>query len=256
MDRVFTMMPDGWMLKGGYRQLVALGYARYSTDGDLQAIDTLRLADATGQIIAAAAHDLGDHLRYAYVGFAEFDNISGAAKMNFIGSLVTGQRLGDLEIDVSVVHRAVASPLQVVPHDPIGFPELQRPDRYLLYPTENQIADKAAAILETVNGRPSRRYHDLPDLEALARQVPVDGRLLRAALFGEFEPRGIEPPTEFDVPNREEWADGYRTYIDNIPELANQTIDDALIIVKHLLDPLLRGDPVKRWDPATMDWSS
>jgi len=64
MDRVFTVMPNDWMIKGGYRQLVAMGFARYSTDGDLQAINTPRLADATDQLIAAARYDLGDHLRY------------------------------------------------------------------------------------------------------------------------------------------------------------------------------------------------
>ena len=256
MDRVFTIMPDDWMIKGGYRQLVAMGFARYSTDGDLQAINTPRLADATDQLIAAARYDLGDHLRYTQVGLTEFDNISGAAKINFVVSFVTGQHLNELEIDVSVVHRAVTEPVEVEPHDPIGFPELERPKHYLLYPTENQIADKTAAILETTNGRPSRRYHDLPDLEALARQSPVDGQLLRAALTGEFAARNIEPPAEFNVPNQPEWTDGYRTYVEAIPELANHTIDDALTIVKTLIDPILRSDPVGTWDPQHLAWRS
>jgi hypothetical protein len=104
-----------------------------------------------------------------------------------------------------------------------------------------------------VGGATSTRHRDLVDLALIARQRPLDGAELRAAVVAKFAERGIPPPERFEVPDVARFARGYRG---DAPAAlrAELDFDQATSLVKRLADPVLAGTAVGRWRPERGRW--
>ena len=132
---------------------------------------------------------------------------------------------------------------------------------YRAYPLVDHIADKVTACLET-HARSggavsvSSRYKDLVDLVLIARtQQPVAADL-RRALLSETGRRGVGLPAHFVAPGPL-WPAGYEAKATEVPQLQELgRFPAALALVKAMLDPVLAGTAVGRWDPVRAAWGS
>lgn len=61
-------------------------------------------------------------------------------------------------------------------------------------------------------------------------------------------------PAEFGLPAAEAWATGYGTYTRVLPHLREVGFDEALALVKAMLDPVLAGRREGTWRPQTRRW--
>lgn len=94
----------------------------------------------------------------------------------------------------------------VTPADRIPIDGIEVCD-YLVYPVENALADKACAIAERYNDRPSSRVKDLVDILVYATNCIVDGEKLMTRIQREVGARGISLPKRFTIP--EGWEGRY-----------------------------------------------
>jgi hypothetical protein len=258
LARVFSA-PDAerWVLKGAAALLARLDVARHSKDIDLSWQSTVDLDEAEQAFRAAAGRDVGDFFVFELgaaaplVGdkgrrFAVVAGLGGRPFAAFSADLVAGQSM-------------TAAPEAVPPLVAVEIPGLLRVD-YRAYPLVDHIADKVSACLEThlrVGGTVtvSSRYKDMVDLVLIARtQRPVAAEL-RRALLSETGRRGIGLPAEFVVPGPL-WPAGYEAKAAEVPGLGELgRFPAALALVKRMLDPVLAGTAVGRWDPERVAWA-
>ncbi|TQJ92965.1 nucleotidyl transferase AbiEii/AbiGii toxin family protein [Streptomyces sp. SLBN-31] len=109
--RVFTLDPDGWLIKGGQALLVRYrGAARLSGDIDLQTAQPgLTPNEARPRILEAAAHDLGDFLRFAsgkYTAAADPDRGGSQYFQVYLGP----SRVDGVKVDIAVRRTLVGTP--------------------------------------------------------------------------------------------------------------------------------------------------
>jgi Nucleotidyl transferase AbiEii toxin, Type IV TA system len=257
LARVFSA-PDAelWVLKGAAALLARLDVARHSKDIDLSWQSTVDLDEAEHAFRVAAGRDVGDFFVFdigsaaPLVGdkgrrFAVVAGLGGRPFAAFSADLVAGQSM-------------TALPEAVPPLVAVEIPGLLRVD-YRAYPLVDHIADKVAAGLEThvrAGGAVtvSSRYKDLVDLVLIARtQRPVAAQL-RRALLSETGRRGVGVPVEFLMPGPL-WPAGYEAKATEVPQLGELgRFPAALALVKRMLDPVLAGTAVGRWDPERAAW--
>ncbi len=130
----------------------------------------------------------------------------------------------------------------------------------VFYPVADHIADKLCAMLEThprATGERvgSTRYRDLVDLATFARSSEVDGDALAIALRSESARRGLTLPQRLPNPPGPDWRAGYARSARDAPGLPDRDLDAALRTVRSLLGPLLAGERVGHWNPASLSWA-
>jgi len=256
VDRVFVLdLDEQWILKGGLSALARNPMVRFSGEADMQS--ERNFDDANEDLLRAAEHDLGDQINYRHVSTRAYERHPGSGRLSFEAT-IGGTTETIVAVDVSTVPRLTAAIERVPAMSPLGIRGLAGPAEYLLYPTVDQVADKAAATYERTSGlsgdQPSTRYHDLLDLEIIARTRSIAGTELHVAVVTEFKARGLDLPETFDVPDRRAWGEAYERMAEAVPELRYQKIDDGLAVVKGLLDPILRGERPGRWNPEKLRW--
>ena len=122
-----------------------------------------------------------------------------------------------------------------------------------LYPIESHVAEKLHAYT-LPRQRENSRVKDLPDLALLGRIREIDATPLRQALERTFAFRKTHPlPVVIPAPP-ESWEIPYRRMADE-DDLQWRTLADVLSAVGSFLDPVLRGEPVRRLSPTTWTWS-
>lgn len=144
----------------------------------------------------------------------------------------------------------------VPPLTSVSIPGLSRPG-YRAYPLVDHIADKICAILEThgPTKQPSHRFKDLVDLVALARSVSVNATDQLHALKSEAERRNLILPVQFKVPDQTQWTRGYAAEARRAINAAAKTLEEAMAIVRPLLNPILDGTAVGTWSPKDAAWA-
>lgn len=252
LARVFTSHDADWVLKGGVAMLARLSVARHSADIDLVTHRDSPTA-ALPALREAAARDLGDFFTFrldpprSLVQQIQGIRVPTEARLGprlferFAVDLVTGAVItGDPE---------TAPPLLAV-----DVPGLVRP-AYRVYPLADTLADKVAAIIEDHHGRPSTRFRDLVDIVLIAHDQPVDSAALTRALASERFRRGLRPRSGLEIPDAALWHGGYVRAAGGIPELVERDLDQALVLAKTFLDPILTGERTRgTWNPATLAW--
>jgi hypothetical protein len=258
LARVFTADPERWVLKGAVAMLARLpAAARHSKDVDLYS-QTGDLAEAESALRTAAAVDLDDYFRFV-LGHARLLE-EGAKTMRvpvtaYLGPTKFASFHADLVARLSMTGEAeeVCALIDI----DIGLP---RP-RYRVYPVADHIADKVCAMIEThsrQSGEPaaSTRYRDLVDLATFARSSEIDGEALTTALRSESRRRGLTLPDQLSDPAGADWPAGYARAVREAPGLPDRDLETALGTVRSMLDPILAGEQVGRWDPTTLGWLS
>lgn len=260
--RVFTADPDGWLIKGGQALLVRYaGAARLSRDIDLQCASPETTAEeAATRLVAAAQHDLGDHLRFAPTRFTphveearggaqRFDVFLGPRKVTHVKvDLVVGRTLSG-----AVEQRSLAPAVDIA--WPVDWPTAR------LYPTVDHVADKLCAMYEKhPGGAPSNRYRDLADLLLISQQETLNGAEAHLALHREGARRAsigirIELPAAFEVPDAS-WRGNYPQQAALVNGLQGcRTLDEALTAADTFATPLLADTPpAGTWHPQHTAW--
>jgi hypothetical protein len=166
-----------------------------------------------------------------------------------------GRPFAVFSVDLVAGPSMTALPETVPPLVAVDIPGLFRAD-YRAYPLVDHIADKVTACLEmhprsggTVSV--SSRYKDLVDLVLIARSQRPSAKDLRRALLSETGRRGVGLPGEFVTPGPL-WPAGYEAKAAAVPEL--EPFPAALALVKAMLDPVLAGTVIGRWDPLRASW--
>lgn len=250
LARVFIQAPERWVLKGATGLLARMpGKARHSMDVDLYFSGALD--QAIGDLQGAGDADLGD--------FFSFDIAPGLT----LSGVTTGRvlrvttYLGDkvfetFRADVAVTDTMTTEADFVPPIELIEVPGL-RSTPYRTYPISDQIADKYSAIVSTYSGLPSTRYRDLVDLVLMATTQRVDSHLLRKALSSEHRRRGIPSDKPIRLPSAT-WREGYGRVANAAPNFPPLDADDAIELVRRLVEPITDGKVDGEWNPRTLEW--
>jgi hypothetical protein len=255
--RVFST-PDAerWVLKGAAALLARLDIARHSKDVDLSWQDTVDLDEAEQAFRAAARRDVGDFFVFDIGVAAPLVGDKGRRFPVVAG--LGGRPFAAFSVDLVAEQSMTATPDVAPPLVAVEIPGLLRVD-YRVYPLVDHVADKVSACLETHvrGGRAvmvSSRYKDLVDLVLIARtQRPVAAQL-RRALLSETGRRGVGLPMEFVVPGPL-WPTGYEAKAAEVPQLGElRRFPAALALVKAMVDPVLAGTALGRWDPLAAAW--
>jgi hypothetical protein len=259
LARVFSAPDaDRWVLKGATALLARLDVARHSKDVDLSWQSTVDLNEAERAFRMAAGRDVGDFFVFEIGSAAPLVGDKGRRIAVVAG--LGGRPFAVFSVDLVAGQSMTASPEAVPPLVAVDIPGLFRVD-YRAYPLVDHIADKVTAGLETharIGGAVSvsSRYKDLVDLVLIAHTQRPIAADLRRALLSETGRRGIGLPAEFVTPGPL-WPAGYEAKAAEVPQLKELgRFPAALALVKAMLDPVLAGTAVGRWDPVRATWVS
>ncbi len=253
LARVFTDEPERWVLKGGAALLARLPDARHSRDVDLwgggEDLDAAERA-----LERSASLDLGDHMSFR-VGVWRRGDLNGQPLARTMVICRLGRReFARFGVDLVVGGLPPLEPEQVVPPRPVDVPGLPEVP-WRLYPIAAQVADKVAGIHKRHDGRPSSRYRDLVDLAEIALSQRVAGADLHLAIHSELPRQRVPVPGELAVPDPDRWAAGYAQQARRLPVLDGAGFEEALALVKSLVDPVLAGQREGTWLPGERRWS-
>lgn len=263
LARVFHTDPHGWLLKGGQALLVRYPNARHSRDIDLYRPQAGDLDEAVRTLVAAAEVDLGDHLRYTLRKRTTIVKEGSNTRLTFAVSAGT-KSAGAINVDVVVGLSPQGQPVhrRLEPAVPLTWPDDW--PTVALYPLVDHIADKICALYERhgADRIPSTRYRDLVDLILIIIEEPIDGRLVQTILRREANRRrqlgtDLDLPSSFDKPVGPHWSSGYRAAAATVPALReHRTLDQASVLARTFLDPVLSPDDPGLWTPRTRTWAS
>lgn len=249
LARVFTHAPDEWVVKGAAGLLARIpGRARHSIDVDLYFAGEFDAA--LGALREAAGVDLGDYFTF------DIDRGPPLTGVTASGQLSVTTYLGDKEferfkIDVVVTHTMTSEPEAVPSIDPVKVPGLRNVAVYRVHPTADQIADKHAATMATYARRPSTRYRDLVDLVLITLTQTVEATPLKTALVARR--RGTDLSVRLSLPSND-WHEGYRKIAETVPDFEILDAEEAVRIVRRLVDPVIEGLRDAIWDPDAQEW--
>jgi predicted nucleotidyltransferase component of viral defense system len=265
LARVFHLDHDGWVLKGGQALLARWPQARYSTDVDLlRTEDRAGIEDAVKALVAIAAAELDDHLRFDHYDTSQETTADRPTRKVRFKVMFGLKQLAMVSVDVvasdqrplgELVVEQLAAPFTIDSHP---WPEIR------MWPLEDHVADKIAAMYERHRAAriPSTRYKDLVDLVLIALKSSLPGPLTHAALHAEVARRRragthLALPAAFEVPDRS-WNSGYRAQAKTAHDLPAEylTLEGASPLADRFVSPLLReAPPTGRWSPENLTWS-
>lgn len=251
LTRLFGIDHEHWVLKGGTGLLARLpGQARHSMDIDLYYQGEI---DALDEDLAAAAKaDIGDHFSFRIKATGSLGGIHPGRKYKAT-AFVGVKEFATFGIDAVIATNMTGAPEAIPPLSPINVDGLPTA-AYRAYPVADLVADKHAAMLSDFNGAASTRYRDLVDLTIVATTHEFDANELHDAIFSEYAHRGLQAPTTINLPSPA-WVDGYASAVQDAPEVAQRTADEAIDVVRAMLEPVLNGTASGRWDPTSRCWA-
>jgi Nucleotidyl transferase AbiEii toxin, Type IV TA system len=258
LARLFTAEPEGWVLKGATGLLARIPTSRHSRDVDLWR-PASSLQEAEQALEAAAQLDLGDYV-VLRVGLWEERPARGSARpvaRTLVACRLARRPLVSFPLDLVGGPPPPLPPEPAPPLQPIALPGLPEPARILLYPVVSIAAEKLAAI-DGLYGqrldRPSSRYRDLADLALIALTQTLAAEQLHVAVAHEFARRDLPVPEELVVPDPGRWAAAYAALARGLPDLRHVGFEEAVKLVKDLVDPVLDGRRTGWWDPHRGNW--
>ncbi len=257
LARVVDADPDGWVLKGGISMMVRLPEARHSKD-----IDLLDRRGTDGAI-----EDLRRIVRDNHLDQFRFDVENQRRLANGKGITVSvTARLGAKTFDKFSID--IVSPQRPL----VGNIERRRLPRIidtddftveaeiLLYPIEDQIADKICALYEhfgtssTVSGR----YRDLVDLLLISWFMPIDLGKASEALERERALRGIATlPPKLESPGptwTRQWPRTAREALPREYDNLDYALEEAERCYGVILASLPSAQASATWNPTDHSW--
>jgi hypothetical protein len=251
LERLY-IVDDGWIVKGATALLARDLGVRGSLDVDVYRAVAQNVAEA--DLRRAAEIDLGDWFLFTVGAAAPIGNNS--LRFPVVATMGTTTWV-EFHVDLSGTDLRLTGRLEDVPAIARGLIPSVEQRGYRVYPLVDHVADKVAATYERhgASENPSTRYRDLVDLVAIATGASIDAQSQSNALRSEFERRNLVLPKTFDVPDRGLWERGYAAEVSKSMLTTALTLEDALVIVKAFLDPLLNGVAAGTWNPDKQEWS-
>ncbi|MBD8729398.1 nucleotidyl transferase AbiEii/AbiGii toxin family protein [Frigoribacterium sp. CFBP 13707] len=267
--RVFSDPLAGFALKGGTGMLARIPTGRATRDVDLEH-QSLSVAAAVDEMTRLAAVDLQDFHRFTkgpvrrMVGGNQPDiegtrvtfNVDLLGPMDSIGRRRI-KRLGPVAVDLAIHNRPTRPLARQAPRFRL---ELSKPlivHDYLMISVEDQIADKAAAMMDTsyASGEGSSRAKDLIDIVLLARHSSIRAETLRLAIEAERSRRRISTFTSLTAtPAIQTGFAKVAAKTSALPKAL--TWQSALETANSLVEPALTEAAHDRtWDPTALRWS-
>lgn len=259
LSRLFVSEPDRWVLKGATALLARLGgAARHTLDVDLYRPGD-SLAEAEAALRAAAASDLGDFFRFALAPGRRMSEGRDTIRIG-VTAYLGATEFAAFHVDLIAGIAMTGEPEEMRPLVPLDLPGIPAP-HYRVYPVADHVADKLCALLEThprTTGpaQPSTRYRDLADLVVIAHTQPLRADHVLRAVVSEARRRRLTLPDTLPTPDTAQWRPGYARVARDVPGLEEQDLDDALVMVRLLVDPILSRSATGTWDPADLSWGS
>ena len=120
----------------------------------------------------------------------------------------------------------------------------------------HHVADKLAATFATygLTNRASTRVKDLIDLVVIAHCAHLSAQDAIAALRAQASRRDIVLPARFGIPDMDHWSRHYPIEARKVRGLTEQTLGDAVSVVRDFVDPILAGTATGSWDSVTLRW--
>ena len=244
---------DGWVLKGAAALLAREVSTRATRDVDLYR--RTELVEAETALREAIALDLGDW--FTFEASRSRQMTAGVIGLTFALTARIGIREWE-SFNVDLVGEAAGmtgEPETAPALARIDLTELRQPG-YRVWPLADHVADKLAATFATYgrSNRPSTRVKDLIDLVVLAHCTHVSADDAIAAVRAQASRREIVLPGRFDIPDLDYWSRHYPIEARKVRGLTEQTLGDAVSIVRSFVDPILAGTATGSWDPVTLRW--
>jgi predicted nucleotidyltransferase component of viral defense system len=241
LARVFALPGERWLLKGGTGLAFRLSGARHSRDLDLCNTSADReLQACIEELINVGRANGRDPFVFDITRQSPLAGITEGIQ------LTVTVRLGATTFDAFPIDLTTGltfvGPIQTVQKElSVQIEDVQPPPPMRLYPIEDQVADKVAAMYETHNGNPSGRYRDLVDLVLIFidDDINIDTELLTQALTVQEYRRRMWLPFTMTSPGPA-WDQQFATEASraNLPELF-RTLTAALDRVGETVNPLL-----------------
>jgi hypothetical protein len=221
-------------------------------DPDVDLFRDMSKPDIVDDLVTAGDNDLGDFFSFDIEKVTDLTGGTDGVRCRVVAYL--GEKeFASFSIDIVTTTVMTREPDILQPLLPIHIGGLTSVP-YRIYPIVDHITDKLAAMVSFyANGAPSSRYRDLVDLVLIATTQTVNAEELAAALTSEFTTRGLDMPTRVELPS-DEWVDGYAAEAQNAPGFEILDVEDALPIVRALLEPVLAGATHGAWDPRRLTW--
>lgn len=259
LARLLAVAPESWILKGALALDFRLGrQARATLDMDLGRYDD---ADAaTGDLLAAQNHDLGDYFAFSIERTACLDLIRDAAAVRYhVRSELAGRTFELVTVDVGFSPPPTEQPPYI---DTITGPDFLTfagiaPIHIPTLSLEYHIAEKVHAYTRgygesgTVQ---STRVKDLVDLVVIASLSSLAATHLRGALTDVFAHRqGHALPLTLPPPPPS-WQQPYATMARSVGLATEVAVGYAR--AADFLDPILSSDVAMTaiWDQAQQRW--
>ncbi|MFL5352799.1 nucleotidyl transferase AbiEii/AbiGii toxin family protein [Archangium sp.] len=254
LTRVFTILGEAVVLKGGVVLELRLARARSTKDVDLRCAGNPNLLLA--QLREAGQLDMGDHLLFEVAVGPHGDVIDGEG-MVYEGRRFRVQgRLADkpyghpFGVDAAFGDVLVGTPEVIAGSDVLAFAGVPR-SSLRVYPRETHVAEKLHAYT-LPRQRENSRVKDLPDLALLAQTGTFSRGLLRTALEKTFSFRGSHLLMEKLPPPPASWLSAYE-YIARNDRLPWNTLADVYRAASAFLDPVLKSGG-ETWSPDRWRW--
>lgn len=212
------------------------------------------ISAALRSLEAAVRGDGGDHL--VFMVYKDFSSTSSWLQTLDVETYLGESPFIDFKVDLATHTTMTRAPETVVPATSpiaVGLPLVP----YLVYPIEDQIADKATVMIEGTRNPRTRllaRFRDLADLVLmLTTERGIQATSLRRALAAELRSRGLPVSGPIELPGPE-WALGYENLVTSLKSVPLKTANEALKLVQRAIVPVLDKTAVGIWDPEVLEW--
>ncbi|RSX47803.1 nucleotidyl transferase AbiEii/AbiGii toxin family protein [Bifidobacterium callimiconis] len=244
-----------WVLKGGSAMLARIPSTRRTLDADLfrNGYDLEQSLDDLKRLAAVDLHDFFTFTFDSVKPIAQGDNqpYLNGYRVTFRMSLGT-KVLDNLHVDL-VTHQGVLQNIEIMtPRNRPALSKELKSYQYRLYPIVNQIADKACAIVERINGRESTRIKDLVDLAIIASTQDCNADLLMDALRRECGRRRIPFPITFQIPTT--WRNPQFRKTASGTIVQSYDLESAERLVTRFLNVPVPADSM-RWNHNELEWT-
>src|SRR5437879_7609475 len=253
--RVAKKQPDAWIVKGGFALQLRLGErARTTKDIDVSAVNPWTCEQTITNLRAAVLLNLGDWFEFEVGEPAEA--ATGAPGRGFrfpIRCLLDGRPFETFHLDVGYGDPILEAPVELTAPNLLAFAEIA-PAKVRCYPLKTQLAQKLHTYTRTYASGETSRARDLADILLAASLEQFDSTKLRQALEATFQSRAShDSPREMpDPPGR--ISATYRQLAREL-DLPWPTIEEAGKAEAQFLNPVLKSNARRKWDPVAWEWT-
>lgn len=249
LARLMADEGDRWLLKGGLALQVRLHKgARNTKDVDVLFRETGQ--DAHRRLADAARLDSGDCFEFE-VGAQQVMSEEVGIRVPMHCRL-DSREFESFHIDIGVGDPVVGDVEPLIVTDLLAFAEIP-PTRVSCYPVSQHLAEKLHALTRPHGGRENSRAKDLVDVVIFAETSRLEAAEAIAAIAATFAARATHSlPQRLPAPPRS-WDQTYRQ-LSSAAMVATAGFDDAVLLARTFVDPLLAGAVVGRWDPEGRSW--